>query len=238
MSLNHYVPNFNLKNFTDNTDTLWVMDKIDGRCFHNRSRRGRFDYAFAKHGYNPSVVEEVFAEIESKVSPIVEKVIDWARSGKYVELTSMEKGHLCTFLFVQSLRIPRVKNWVMSTRWEFESDREVLWQMFRDLCEDQYPVGLEAEKSNAEITEHPYFEKIIWFRMMDMNINVWTLNENACTSLLIGDEPCLKKGFLIKQGDFQTIPLAKDVYIELTRSDGGPGGRFELSERDVQDLNI
>ena len=238
MSLNHYVPNLIVKNFADDTNTLWVIDKRNGSCFPIKSRRARYDKAFAEHGYHSSDVEEVLAKIESKATFVVKKIIDSARSDGYSILGGTEKGYLCTFLFVQSLRIPRVKNWVMNTQWEFEGDKELLWQMFKDLSEDKYLVDLEAEKSNAEITGHTHLEKIIWLRMMDMNMSVGTLKADVCAALLIGDAPCLMNGFLANQGDLLSMPLAKDVYIELWRPEDSSGGRYELSNNDVQDLNI
>ena len=233
MSLNHYVPNFVLKNFADDTNGLWIMDKIQGRCFRDKGGGDTYDNAFAEHCYNPSNIEEVLTRIESMASPIVKKIIDFARSGENIVVDSTEKGHLCTFLLVQVLRIPRVKN----MQWEFEGDIDVLWEMFVDLCENKYPVGLEVEKSNENLTEHRHFEKIIWLRMMEMSINIARVENSAGTALLIGDEPCLMKGFLVKQGDRLTMPLAKDVYIELSRPGESPGTWFELSKKDVQELN-
>ena len=238
MSLNHYVPNFVLKNFADDTNGLWIMNKIQGHFFRDKGGGDTYDNAFAEHGYNPSDAESVLARIESMASPIVKKIIDLARAGKYAVLDSTEKGYLCTFLFVQALRIPRVKNWVMNKQWEFDGDKNTLWEMFSDLCENKYPVGLDAEKSNEDLTEHPHFEKIIWLRMMEMSINVMSIKKDTCNALLIGDEPCLMKGFLINKGDCLTMPLAKEVYIELLRPEESPGTWFELSEKDVQELNV
>lgn len=238
MSLNHYVPNFILKNFAHESNGLSILDKLDDRCFLDKGGGGSYDNAFAEHSYNPIHVEEVLSRIESNASPHVKKLIDSARCGEYAVLDAAEKGNLCTFLLVQSLRIPSVQNWVMKNQWELERDKDVLWQMFKDLCENKYPVGLESEKLNEELTEHPYLEKIIWLRMMDMNINVGTVKADPGTFLLIGDVPCLMKGYLAKQGDVLTMPLAKDVYIELSRPESSAGRWFELSNDDVHDLNV
>lgn len=238
MSLYHYVPNLILRNFADDDGVLWIMDKKQARCWLDKGGGGTYDNAFAEHDYNPSSVEKVLNRIESKARWVVEKIIDLARCGMDPVVEPAEKGHLCTFLFVQALRIPRVKSWVMNEEWEFDGDKDILWQMFSDLSEDKYPGSLEAEKANANLTEHPHLEKIIWLRMMDMSMDVLRISSKTGAAFLISDEPCLMKRRLAHPGDRVIMPLAKDVCIQLSRPEDSSGGLHEIRGELVEELNV
>lgn len=214
---------------------LWIMDKKDGNCFSDKGVRNK---ALAENNYNPDEVEELLHQIESSASSIVKKVIESARCGSVPNLTLIETEQLCNFLFVQKIRIPRVKNWVMSNQWEHPQDKKYLWRMCSDLAANIFIDDLEAAKANVNLTEHPYMEKIICTRMMDMKINVLRINGNAGTAFLIGDEPCLFEGFLARSGDYVTMPLAKDVFIEMRRPEDSTGGIYDASKVDIEQRNL
>ena len=237
MALNHYVPNFILRNFAGKDGALWIMDKTKGCCWAKKGGGDSYD-AFAEHDYNPSSVEEVLTNIESKASRVVRKIIDFARQGMEPAIDAVENGHLCTFLFVQALRIPRVKSWVMNREWEFEGDRKELWKMFSNLSEGHYPAGLEAEVANVELREHEHLEQVMWLRMMDMSIDVVKVNAGTEGGFLISDEPCLMKRWLVASGDRVVMPLAKNVYIQLSRPEDSPGGMHGIRKELVEGLNL
>lgn len=235
MSLNHYVPSFILKNFENENGVLWVMDKKDGHCFSDKGERNK---AFAENNYNPDKVEDSLYQIESSASGIVKEILESARRDETPELNVSEKECLCNFLTVQILRVPRVKNWVMNKDWERPGDKEYLWRMCSELLDNIVIVDLKKAKVDVNLSEHPHLEKIICARMMDMNLNVLRIRQDLDMAFLISDEPCLMKGMLATSGDCVTMPLAKDVFIELSRPEDSPGGMHDASTAWIEELNL
>ena len=238
MTLRHYVPNFILRNFADDNGVLWVLDKETGKCFSDKGGDKRRYRAFAERDYNPPHTESVLADIESSAAPVVERLIEHARCGMPPELDPASKGRLCTFLLIQSLRVPRVKNWVISEHWEYERDKELLWQIFSELRNADFPGGLEADAADSTIENHEQLEKIFWLRMMKMNIFVATLGGTRGYGLIVGDEPCLMRQYLVRSGDVVVMPLASDVWLELSRPEDLPGGLSKLDRAWTEALNL
>ena len=237
MALDHYVPSFILRNFAGDGGVLWVLDKESGNCYEKKGgKRQRYE-AFAERNYNPFSTEVVLSRIESNASSVVAKLLGSAQRGMEPALSHLEKAHLCTFLFVQALRIPRVKHWVMSDEWEYDGEKETLWQMFSSLSEDNYPAGLDADAANSDVIDHEHLEKIFWLRMMRMNLNVATIGQVSKGSLLVSDEPCLIRRSLVRSGDRVIMPLSRDVFLELSQPRDSPGGLHVLDEKRVQALN-
>ena len=238
MTLRHYVPNFILRNFADDNDVLWVLDKETRMYFSDKGAANRRYRAFAEHGYNPWNTESVLSDIESSAAPVIEQLIEHARCGLPPELDPTSKGRLCTFLLVQSLRIPRVKNWIMSKQWEYERDKQMLWQMFSELKNGNFPAGLEADAADPTVKDHDQLEKVFWLRMMEMNIFVATVGDRRGDGLIVGDEPCLMRRYLVRSGDVVVMPLASDVWLELSRPEDSPGGLGKLDRAWTHALNL
>ena len=89
MPKHHYNPNFILRRFADDSDTLWVLDKDTGRCWPKRGgRQNRYD-AFAENGYNTvkdargvddDSVEDFYTEVEARAAPIIDTLVSTAQA--------------------------------------------------------------------------------------------------------------------------------------------------------------
>ena len=79
----------------------------------NKKRQSGYD-AFAENDYNPNDIERLLSRLERETAPIIQEFIEKAKKRSVAILDRHEKEVLCTFLLVQTLRIPRVKNFLNS----------------------------------------------------------------------------------------------------------------------------
>lgn len=228
-ALQHYVPNFVLVNFAGTDRALWIADKGSGHCWvrRPRSRSPRYD-AFAQNRYVPTDVDDVLTKRETAGAPVVRKVVESARAGVAPDLSPADKQNLCAFLFVQILRAPRVKQWAEKL------DRDALYEMLTD--------GL----TSAVDERHP--ERTFFSRMIEMPLEVGRARPDAALPLVIGDEPCLARAPYVEDGeqlgdgpfdlpDQVIMPVAKDVYVQLSLPKNFAGGIHELDTKYVRALN-
>ncbi len=243
---NHYIPDFILGNFAGDDEALRIMNKKTGRIWaknparksRKNRRRGGYD-AFAENSYHPATVEAALGKCESDAAPVIGKIIERARSGEAAELDCEEKERLCTFLLVQILRSPRMKDFALAHNGEFPESKEILWQMQLDLGRGENPAKADHEAlANVEhVRQHQDLDGIVLRRMTEMNIDVGIVSARDDASFVIGDEPCLLNGLLAKPGDIATMPLAKDVYVQLSRPEDSTGGLHKVSPEFVRALN-
>lgn len=228
-ALQHYISNFVLVNFAGTDGALWIADKDSGHCWVRRPRSQPLRYdAFAQNQYVPTGVDDVLTERESAAAPVVRKVVESARAEVAPDLTLAEKQYLCDFLFVQILRAPRVKQWAEKL------DAPALYELLTDRL------------TSAVDERHP--ERAFLRRMMEMRLEVARVRRDAALPLLIGDEPCLARapyaegGDQLGDGPFSlpdqvVMPVAKDVYVQLSLAERFAGGFHELDIEYVRALN-
>ena len=101
MPKHHYNPNFILRRFADDSDTLWVLDKDTGRCWPKKGgRQNRYD-AFAENGYNTvknargaddDSVEDFYTEVEARAAPIIDTLVSTAHARLLPHIGPVDKG--------------------------------------------------------------------------------------------------------------------------------------------------
>ena len=240
MSLNHYVSDFLLRNFSDSCGLLWILDKNTGKVWCKKAslktRQSGYD-AFAENGYNPVGVEDLLTKLETETAPIIKKIIADADKHKAVILSHHEKEWLCAFLLVQILRIPRVKNFATNRDWNVPQGRQLLWYMLKNICKHDLPSGLEVDIANPELKEHEHLDLIVWKRMTDMVVDVVQIDAHASSRFVIGDEPCLLKGWLTKSRDLVVMPLSKYLFIQLSMPEDSVGEYAQCDNQFVDAFN-
>ena len=245
MAFRHYNPNFILRQFAGNDELLWVLDKLTGQIRPEKPSKIRtakgwtLRYrALGENNYNPDRVEPALSRVESDAAPVIKKIIACARTGKAPAIHGREMERLCAFLLVQIIRSPRMKHYAMNNEWESPEDKELFWEMLLATSNGDWPSGLEAEVANASMRNHPHQDLILWRRMTGMRIDVGTICPEGAARFVIGDEPCLLNGWLVRSGDIVTMPLAKDAYIQLSRPEDSTGGVHTLIATDVEAHNM
>ena len=236
MENRHYVPNFVLSYFADGDGVLHVLDKQTGRRWLKKSgRNGRFS-VFLERNYNPDFAERALMHLEAKASVLVAEIVQSAREGKPPVLEADHKKLLCEFLLVQTLRVPRMKSWVTGRKWERPEDQDVFWQMVAEISKADLATRLLPVESESSFAEYQHLERIVW-HMLRMNVDVGTIKRESDACFVIGDEPCLRKGLLDRPGDRVVMPLAKDVYVQLSRHEDSIGGLSVVGKKLADALN-
>jgi len=224
----HYVSDFVLSNFAGDDELLQIMSKRTGRIWEKgpREKRGpsrrRAGYdAFAENKYYPKTVEKALHNVESDAAPVIKKIIVSARTGELTRLECQEKRSLCDFLLVQILRTPRMKEIVRTHVNDFPEGEQNMMEVLLAICEKSQIDGVQFDE-----------------RMAAMSIDVGVTDPGDGASFVIGDVPCVFNGDLTELGHIVTMPVARDVYIQLTRPEESQGELYTVSADEVQDLNI
>jgi len=106
-SLNHYVPQFYLKRFTDPNGLLWVYDKDSDRVFSSTPKN-----ITAEHGFyllpgsvcDQPLLEQQLSDLEEQAALITQ---DWLRSlkpGYVVEIPEVNREIMSLYFAIQMLR--------------------------------------------------------------------------------------------------------------------------------------
>lgn len=233
MPFQHYISNFTLRNFADEQDVLWIMDKHLGRL---RSMRGSRDgakpgpknqiryKAFGENRYNPDHVENALCKVESEAAGVIRDILDGARAGKPIILDHRGKFQLCAFLFAQIVRVPRMKQFAMQMGRQNSEAKRVYWEMFSNIGVGSVPTELDRAVADPSVTDHDCQDLILLRRMTLMQLDITKITSANHANFMIGDEPCLMNGFLARPGEIVTMPLAKDVTVQLSRPEDSAGG--------------
>lgn len=166
----HYIPQMLLRRFTDENGRLFVFDKKRPANGVRKSTPAtlfvkRDLYAQTDHAGNQDVsVEEEHAFLESRISPIVDKILRAGRSLTEPRLTSRERAFWNRFFFRLWNRTPDVRRDVMSEPSEY----------LRDLPEYLENRGPLTAEQRAQMSEPAWQQRIMQ--------NAW-----AQTTVHVGD---------------------------------------------------
>ena len=105
--LHHYVPQFHLRRFRDDSGRLWVWDRDRDRVFESGpaalAAESSFYFldAFAKEGHDPLEMERQFSTLEYDVARITDQWIEWTREGELgMEIPIPEPNREIVALFI------------------------------------------------------------------------------------------------------------------------------------------
>lgn len=103
----HYIPQFFLKNFSENEENLWVFDRVKKEYRNQGTKKiaseNKF-YTYISKGKEENL-EGVFSQIEGLAKPIIDKIANKEK------ITPQEKADLSMFLATLRVRIPDFKKW-------------------------------------------------------------------------------------------------------------------------------
>ena len=86
--LHHYVPQFYLRRFVDDSGRLWVWDRDNDRTFAVKPDNVAAEHSFylsdelAELGEDALAMEKQFSEIEGEVAQITSQWLDWLRENE------------------------------------------------------------------------------------------------------------------------------------------------------------
>ena len=223
----HFIPVMLSKRFTDHNGRLYFFDKrfADKGVQRSTPRNlfvERYLYSQTDQDQNrDATVEGFLAQLEGKVAPIIEKIVNAARTGMLATLTSTEKNCWDLNLYIQWKRVPDVHERIQG---EIIPPGLSLQDRLRDL-----PVTHDAFAKLNDHSEMERIQKNAWVESVtDPGINVLpTLDkkalgvvviQNSEYGFVIGSNPVLKLTYpgrphLSDPTVEMWLPLAHDVVV-------------------------
>ena len=200
-SLHHYVPQFYLKRFVDDSGHVWVYDKDTDRVFSSTPRN-----VAAEHGFyslpelfpDPSVLEKQFSDLEREASLITEDWLGHLDLGCTVEIPDVNREIMSLYITTQMLRTAEARD-MLSQSDLMDMDSEVL-----------------SSKRESERTAHIGF---LWWEELVQQISDWVYEciwTFRCTespdSLYTSDDP-IKVRSKLRHGYWKQIFFEEKVYL-------------------------
>ena len=107
----HYIPQFLLKNFLDDSDRFWVFDKKKGKLHQGTPRNTFVEKNLYRtinfdHGNYSCEAEEELSRIESRAAPVIKKIIKCARNNEYPKLSLEHRDAWNRFYHTSCRRTP------------------------------------------------------------------------------------------------------------------------------------
>jgi hypothetical protein len=137
----HYVPRFILRHFTENNEQIWVFDKRTNKKFKTNIKNvaaetGFYDFKVAGH---PVTFEHSLSEFESKAAKVVKGIV---KNESVADINEEERLLLSRFL---ALQFVRTKHW-----------REMWENLTSDFVKSVRNKGLAPEdfEGYKELTDH------------------------------------------------------------------------------------
>jgi len=182
--LQHYVPQFLLRNFKSNHSLkkseakFYVYDKLNEKDFYAPiSKTGGERYFYELKTENEEFsIEEKLGVFESATAPIIKKIID---NKSLKSLTRREKSILSKFIALQYLRGPAIRN-------RLNALAELLEIKFNFFEETGFtkPTEDENKRNHCELVLEGVHKLSPYLYNKD-----WVLCESKSSSLIIGDNP-------------------------------------------------
>ena len=234
----HFIPQFILRNFTNDDGYLYCYSKQARRMFKSTPS----NVFLEKHLYsqrdergkkNPSVETEISHSIDGPAAPVLDKIVKTVRNGTLPGLTGLEKRIWDEFFCCQLRRLPTARGSISDAELvaealdDFERHIQPLSATLRDKYKD---AGLQRDLA------HNAWTKIIaqgGGELMDVLQRKGLaigLIENQKKSFIIGDNPTIR---ITPHGNTHLshpqvellLPIAHDVIV----TPGYSAGKEELA---------
>lgn len=179
--LHHYVPQFHLRRFTDDTGRLWAWDKTADRIFRTSpggiAAENQF-YRLTQYesdGHDPLVMEKQLSEMEGEVSLITDQWLEWL-----LEMEPLDK-----------VPIPRINRWIVA--------RYLAIQMLRTLDTRELLSAIVELDRGEPVNEREARElhtELMWDRRVVTSFvkrfsrSIWIFaRNNSATPFVTSDNP-------------------------------------------------
>lgn len=250
---NHYIPKMLLKGFTDDNGKLYFCRLRFSRRVVKKSApknlfvKNHYYNRSDEHGNKDASVEKSLADLEGKVAPVVEKIINTARAGKLPELASSERETLNRFIYRLWIGTPDAPNPVVDNSKEFlqkgigelglltpEGRRkiDILMKDPQKLKRFQHNVRVGGVQNALASRDDEFLQSL-----RGKKLSIWKIC-NPKKSFVIGSDPII---MLIPEGSDLSdsmaevwFPLAYDVAMVYGPF---PEGLYEIPDSLIQTIN-
>jgi hypothetical protein len=187
--LNHYVPQFYLRNFSiPNTESIWCFDKVTRRKF-----RVEIKNIACERGFYNQETELYLGDIESKAAPVLKKLID---NRDLKKLLWCEREILASFIAIQDNRTHELRDTMSGpAKWLVENVvASMPAELKNSFSEKQLneAINRNAENLIIEVQEETLKKSITKFSDILLGLQ-WILLENRTDMVLwTSDSPINK----------------------------------------------
>ena len=234
----HYIPQFLLKNFLDDSDRFWVFDKKKGKLHQGTPRntfveKNLYRTLIFDHGNYSYEAEEELSRIESRAAPVIKKIIKCARNNEYPKLTLEHRDAWNRFYHTSCRRTPEFAKEMLYSDERFDEVfhlviKRLLLQQGLDPLDrqflDQNPilkwaktVMMKNSKARFASGEHPHLQADVERFSRETGLRIAVIRQPK-RSFVIGSHGAAIVQPTDKRDQTQGgwLPIAHDVIVAPT----------------------
>jgi len=212
--LHHYVPQFYLRRFVDDSDRLWVWDRDRDRVFATHPEKiaaeRRFYYLddLLESGHDPLTMERQFASLEYDVARVTGQWIEWVREGRLgmpITVPEANRELVSLFLGLQFLRTAESRD--ILSRFATSPNGDTLSEVAKRRPHLQL---LWDDDLVEELTRH--ISSAVWVFGRNTTEVPFVTSDNpvACRT---SDNTMWLKAAVLSKGTYLVYPLSPDVVM-------------------------
>ena len=221
----HYVPEFYLKNFSQNGKQIFVYDKVIKKSFSSGISSVASQQSFYNNSKNKSIEDEI-ADMESKTGSVLKKLILSLNNNEFSKIDQIQKNILIEFIWMQMNR-------TLESRIHFASIKP---HLYNKLTNVPFEIDVNELLSQIETTDN----HIEFLRSSSKNSlaletfgsrNFIIVKNQTQIDFLTSDEPVIRylhseiesniyEVFLPITPKLGLWVIAKNIYKELDDADG------------------
>jgi len=146
VKIQHYVPQFLLRNFTDSEGMLHVCDKSNERVFHTgpsnvAAESGFYDFCV---GQSRGTIEDILATQEATAAPLVHRLLEEENLSC---LSEEDKVNLSIFITIQILRVKSIREMMNQA---LEALKDKIIQLGYDREQTEQALGIDPERMKLQ----------------------------------------------------------------------------------------
>lgn len=200
----HYVPEFYLKNFSQNSKQVFVFDKVLQKSFSSSISSIASKQSFYNNSNNKSIENEI-GKLESKAGNVLKKLVETLANNQFSRITKEQKEILIQFIWMQMNR-------TLESRIDFGSMKPYLFSKLADV-----PFDLDVNEilNQTEVADkHIDFlsssaENSFALEMLGSRNFIIVKNETQ-TDFLTSDEP------VVRHLHWEINPRVYELFIPIT----------------------
>lgn len=228
--LHHYVPQFHLRRFANDTGHLWAWNKHTDAVFPISPGGIAAEKHFykmadlAEQGHDPLTMEKQFSEIEGDTSPITDQWLGWLREGKTgdkIDIPIVNREIVSQYIALQFLRTADARDILSALIEKPEgAPRPSADEQRRAHTSLLWDLGLVKSLSDQ-------IRKSIWIFGRNKTSTPFLTSDNPVIFKTSDNKMWLKVG-VVSPDTYVTFPLAPDIvmYCYQRRGPYGKLGKF------------
>ena len=243
---NHYVPQYYLKGFAADGDTVWAYDKSSGRIYSTNMRNVATQNGF----YSPEIENRLTQEVENPANPII------GRIRMRIPISTEEKQVLAAYMICMRTRVPEGKRRARLIAPSVEDGvKTELDSRLNTLLEQEPEKAALIEQRRVEA--HELIKKWakdppddLWFRTilpakfrralpMLASMTWRFLTFDRYPAFITSDNPVFffDQGGLIRPDAEVSFPISSHISLWATHRKDLPQGFFATTEQAVKEIN-